>query len=122
MSAKSILYGALSSYSDLTDIVPVNNITYQWFDKLKGFPQITLTRVSETGQYHGDGEIEQLGTVMQIDLWTTSSPLNVEVQTKRAIKTIDFANRSAVLVIAESYDTDEMIYRVTLQVTIYEKE
>lgn len=118
MSAKSIIYQALTNDTGVTNLVPVNNINQQWFNRDIGVPQITIFRVSEVGAWHGNDGMTNRSTPMQIDIWvgTDISPTPIETEVKRVLNTIG----TNPLVVAEGNELDEPIYRITIQTNIEE--
>lgn len=118
MSAKSIVFQALINDTGITNLVPVDNINQQWFNRDIGLPQITIFRINETGAIHGDNKMLNRQTPMQIDIWvgTNVSPTPIETEVKRILDTIG----TNPLVVAESNELDEPIYRITIQTNINE--
>ena len=130
MSAKSILAQALVNNAALLALVGTDGngnprIYQSWHDSIRGYPQVTLTRVSETGSAHGDNGTLVLGTPIQIDVWistsASSSPTPIEDAVKAAVRDdIPQHQRSEIRVIDDNADVTDKSYRITMQVTIYE--
>ncbi|MTI49456.1 MAG: hypothetical protein FH761_16610 [Firmicutes bacterium] len=126
MSAKSLLFQALINDIGVTNRVGFDSnnnpkIYQSWHDSKRGYPQITITRVAESGESHGDNETEVLATIMQIDIWTNNSPTNLEDAVKLAVyNNIPSNQRSKTRSILDEYESQDKLYRVTLQTIIYE--
>ncbi len=118
MSAKSIVFQALTNDTGITNLVPADNINQQWFNRDIGLPQITIFRINETGAFHGDNGMLIRETPMQVDIWigTDVSPTPIETEVKRVLNTIG----TNALVVAESNELDEPITQVTIQTNINE--
>lgn len=123
MTAKSLVYGALTGYASLTALVPSTKIIQRWFDTTLGFPQITLTRASDATAYDGDDKSKKFVTLMQIDVWQhvdNGPPTPVELATKKAIRnTLASHQYGNIRVIEDSYDSTDKVYRLIMQVPIY---
>ncbi len=129
MTAKSILGQALEAYTDLTTLLGTDGdgnarIYQSWHDSERGYPQLTVTRLDETGQIHGDNAILVKGTPMQVDVWVSAngptSPTAIELKTKEAIESIAENQRSVPLVADDTYDATDKVYRIIIITTIYE--
>lgn len=127
MSAKALLRSVLTSYSELTNIIPVAQIRPAWHDSQLDYPQVTYNRIEpgEVGVYHGDNASQLFGTTFQIDIWDTngSTAHSVEVETKRAIRnTLEPEQYGQVRVIKDDYDDSEKLFRIIIEVTIYQNQ
>lgn len=125
MSAKSIVFQALSTDATIQSIVGLDSdsnvrVYQSWHDSLRGYPQITITRVAKVGESHGDNSQSVTGTPIQIDGWDHNSPTALENAIDSALRTIPENERSEITVIDDQYDTLDKVYRVILQITIYE--
>lgn len=118
MSAKSIVFQALINDTGVTNLVPVDNINQQWFDRDIGLPQITIFRLPEIGAIHGDNKMLNRQTTMQVDIWVgvNESPTPIETEVKRVLGTIG----TNPLAIGDTNEIDEPITRVTIQTNINE--
>lgn len=118
MSAKSIVYQKLKNTTAVTDLVPI--ITQKWYDKDLPRPQLTITRVGgERAEISGDNDASVKGSIIQVDIWTDQSPTPIENAVINALSTIPEYQRSRPRPTDDTYDTDEKLNRVTIEVIIY---
>ena len=120
MSAKSIVIVALRDDSAVMALVP-DGPSQGWHNTKARYPQITVTRTAETGEYHGDNDTANLGTAMQIDIWGKASTTDLETEVKRVIKELGEHVASPLRSVGDtSYDEEARIYRNTFSTIIYE--
>ena len=72
--AKQRILDVLKANSELMAQVKADNISSDWHDVKKGYPQITVTQISRRPGSYSDDKTEFRAPLLQVDIWSEGNP------------------------------------------------
>lgn len=84
IKAKQLILNILCADSDLKSIVK-GGISAAWHDTKKGYPQITVTQISNRPASFSDNKVDFRIPLIQIDVWDKGNPFLVSAKVIEAL-------------------------------------
>lgn len=84
IKAKEVILNLLKADAALKKLKP--HISAAWHDSKKGYPQITVTQISNRPGSHSDNQVDFRIPLLQIDVWDTGNPFLVSEKIQAALE------------------------------------
>ena len=72
--AKQRILDTLKASAELAAQMQADNISSDWHDVKKGYPQITVTQISRRPGSYSDDKTEFRVPLLQVDIWSEGNP------------------------------------------------